>query len=251
MAEWAKIGDAIKGLQEMPPKRNSENTMEQNLSDTQNAPPCDICGGVGWFGYEVVPGHPNFGKCYPCECTLREARRRRAEWVRRVCGLPVGLQGKFLRNFDPKRLKSGVLVARVVQEFAEQGGWVLLRGSYQVGKTHLAAAATNAVLDRNEHVVYTYTKALLDRLRQLIREPEGYIPLLDAIKECPYVVLDDLGVERHSEWVVEQLEDLFNWRADHELPLLVTTNLSDEDIRGFSPRIEARLRRLATVVVLQ
>ena len=84
----------------------------------------------------------------------------------------------------------------------------------------------------------------------MMKQPEGYVPFLDATKECPYLILDDFGVEKRSEWVIEQLEDIFNWRADHNLPLLVTTNLSDEEIADLSPRISARLRRLATKVVL-
>lgn len=211
---------------------------------------CELCGGFGWFGYEAEPGDAHFGQCYPCECTLQVSRNQRAEWVREVCGLPSGLKDRALENFDPKRLKGGAKAIKVISEFIASGGWVLLGGKYQTGKTHLAAAATTALLDRGEHVVFSYTKTLLDRFRQLMRTPEGYVPFLDATKECPFLILDDFGVEKRSEWVTEQLEDIFNWRADHDLPLLVTTNLSMDEIAELSPRISARLRRLATIVAL-
>lgn len=214
------------------------------------SPACELCGDAGWFGYDAEPGDPNFGRCYPCECTLQASRNQRAEWVRDVCGLPSGLRDRTLETFDPTRLKSGAKALKVIREFVAAGGWVLLGGKYQKGKTHLAAAATTMLLERQEHVVFSYTKTLLDRFRQLMKSPEGYVPFLDATKECPFLILDDFGVEKRSEWVNEQLEDIFNWRADHDLPLLVTTNLSMDEIADLSPRISARLRRLATVIVL-
>ena len=238
------------------PKQNPTtalNSTESQREDSKGSSlilSCEKCGGAGWFGYDVGPCHADFGKCYPCECTLRASRDKRAEWVREVCGLPSGLHDRQLSNFDPKRVKGGGQAIKAITRFVIEGGWLLIGGDYQKGKTHLAAAAANALLEQQEHVVFSYTKTLLDRLRQLISQPEGYVPFLDATKECPYLILDDFGVEKRSEWVTEQLEDIFNWRADHNLPLLVTTNLSDDEIADFSPRISARLRRLATKVVL-
>lgn len=226
-------------------------TTEINSLPQSKEVECEQCGGVGWFGYpEAEPGEPDFGKAYPCECTIRAATLRRAEWVRQVCGLPVGLQDRTLENFEMRRLRSGGPAVAAIRCFVDSGGWLLLRGSYQKGKTHLAAATANRLLDKDEHVVFTYVKTFLDRLRQAISEPAGYIPLLDATKECPWLILDDLGVEKQSEWVLEQLEDIFNWRADHSLPLLVTTNLSEGHIKNMSPRIAARISRLADTVVL-
>lgn len=199
----------------------------------------------------VEIGHEDFGKAVLCEC-LREAQEFfRVDWARHLCGLPPAMARMSLGTFDAKRLPGSRKALEAVKAWLERPGWLVLTGTYGVGKTHLAGAATNDLLRRGEHVVFTYVKSFYDRMRQLMSTPDGYMPFLDATKAAPFLILDDLGVERQTDWVVEQAEDLFNYRADHLLPTLVTTNKSMDDIAStVSPRIHARLKRLATVVVM-
>jgi DNA replication protein DnaC len=190
------------------------------------------------------------GKVYsePCSCWPARRERMRAEWIASQCGLPKGLRRRTLASFDPGRSIRAKEALSAVQQWLDGDGWLLLRGPYGAGKTHLAAAAVGALVERGQHAVYGYVPDLLDSLRQVIeRNDQEFLTFFHALRDVPWLVLDDLGVERTTEWVEERLTQIFNHRADHELPLLVTTNARLEDL---PPRIAARLRRLATKVVL-
>jgi DNA replication protein DnaC len=65
------------------------------------------------------------------------------------------------------------------------------------------------------------------------------------------LVIDDLGAEKGTEWVVEQLYRIVDYRYRMCLPLVVTTNLSGREIRDrFGDRILSRLVEACTAVKL-
>ena len=126
-------------------------------------------------------------------------------------------------------------VRAFVREFptADRPG-LLLVGGTGTGKTHLAAAALKALIDKGHEGVFFDYQNLLDRIRS------GYDPASGAADREAYrsaldsevLLLDDLGSHRVTEWVEDVVTSIITYRCNNRKPLIATTNLPDHDVTG-------------------
>ena len=142
-------------------------------------------------------------------------------------------------------------------------GWGMT-GDTGTGKSHLAAAvvkawtwkAANWRLDTSRVLggawpLWASWAGTLDELRGAMRERSNrYGDLMDDLRECPLLVLDDLGAERAQEaegsWVVERLYDVLESRYSNGRATLWTSNLSVPALTDrYERRIVSRLIGLA------
>ena len=68
---------------------------------------------------------------------------------------------------------------------------------------------------------------------------DGYNKILESLKSCETLILDDLGAENGTEWVRSILDMLIDYRYENEKNTIITSNVSD--INELSPRIASRL----------
>ncbi|MGQ9585663.1 MAG: ATP-binding protein [Anaerolineae bacterium] len=128
---------------------------------------------------------------------------------------------------------------RVAQQYAEAPeGWLLLRGPYHAGKTHLAAAIANHLAQRGHRVLFIMVPDLLDHLRATFNpaNPARYDKRFDEVRNVPFLVLDDLGTESATDWAREKLNQLFTHRYHARLPTVITASAQEA-------KIDERLRR--------
>jgi DNA replication protein DnaC len=80
---------------------------------------------------------------------------------------------------------------------------------------------------------------LLDTLRFSYDDPKSsFATRFEEIKDAPLLIMDDFGTQNATEWAQEKLFQILNYRYINKLPLVVTTNLLEEEIE---PRIASRL----------
>ncbi len=208
---------------------------------------CPICKGAGYLIRDVPVGHPDFGRLYPCQCTKADLAQQRAKGLRDVSNLGP-LSHMTFENFvpegralNPDQQRNLRLAYEYAVRFArEPAGWLLFRGGYGCGKTHLAAAIANRRLQHGHPALFVVVPDLLDRLRATYSPSSevGYDERFEEIRAHPLLILDDLGTQSTTAWAEEKLFQIFNHRYNAQLPTVVTTNCDLEEIDA---RIRSRL----------
>jgi DNA replication protein DnaC len=201
---------------------------------------CPKCKGAGWLRMEVPVGHPMFGKTYPCECRTQAAEQRNLEDLYRLSNLDA-FQTKVFLTFDPE--VQGVAEAYdAATDFATNPeGWLVLLGGYGCGKTHLAAAIANYVVQgHGSEVYFAVAPDLLHNLRAAYAPGSevSYDERFEQIRSVYLLIIDDLGAEQTTPWAAEKLYQIFNYRYNLRLPTVITSNC---DLDSIDPRIASRL----------
>lgn len=228
----------------------------RRVTDGAGDPDCPHCHGLGYLRDEVPIGHPQFGKLSPCVCQLENMQVERASQLRRESNTEA-LSGKTFDNFiqegitpDPAIRASVRLAFERCRAFAEspdlpnkdnpKQNWLLLVGTYGCGKTHLAAAIANYCLANNKPILFLNTPDLLDYLRAAFAPSSNspYSQRFDEVRTVPILILDDLGTESPTQWAIEKLYQILNYRYNAHLPTIITTNKKIDDL---DPRVGSRL----------
>ena len=157
----------------------------------------------------------------------------------------VGLVG-----MSEEQVRSLTTARNAAQYYAQHlDGWLLLHGSYGVGKTHLAASIANFALSLGVPTLLLTVPDLLDWLRfSYGSEDANFESRFDEIRNVRLLVLDDLGTQNATPWAEEKLYQIFNYRYTSRLPTVVTTNQALDEIEG---RIQSRLRDPELVRVIR
>ncbi|MGX2994877.1 ATP-binding protein [Streptomyces sp. JNUCC 64] len=136
-------------------------------------------------------------------------------------------------------------------------GALLLTGQTGTGKTHEAYGALRRVAaggpDRFE-VITVNSADMYGRLRpsQVMGAAERE---LRRLSEVQYLLLDDLGTAKTSEWTEEVTYRLINYRYNQCLPTVITSNLPARDEHGpdlsdfVGARVASRLAEMVTSLV--
>jgi len=217
------------------------------VSDGLGDPDCPICHGLGFVSDDLPVGHPNFGKARPCVCQMDNLQMARAAQLREESNAET-LAGKTFDNFlpdgvspDPEARATVHAAFERCRAFAERPEkWLLLSGTYGCGKTHLAAAIANYCLAQGKPVLFLNTPDLLDYLRATYAPSSQttYDERFEEVRTAPILILDDLGTESPTNWAIEKLYQLLNYRYNARLPTVITTN---KDMKDVDQRVASRL----------
>lgn len=107
---------------------------------------------------------------------------------------------------------------------------LLLFGDVGTGKSFFAGCIANALLDRDISVMMTNFPTILSRLTGMF--PEERIDYIDSIGRYDLLILDDFGVERNTSYAMEQMFHIVDQRYRSCKPLIVTTNLTLEQMKN-------------------
>ena len=115
-------------------------------------------------------------------------------------------------------------------EFQKNGQGLLFWGNVGTGKTFLAGCIANALMERNIPVLMTSFPKLLNALGGLYSgEKNEY---LKSLNQYRLLIIDDLGVERDTPYVLETVYLVIDERYKSGKPFIITTNLSLEELRN-------------------
>ena len=236
LARTAALGgdiDAARAALEAADKAAAEAAQAAGFSEEAFAPKfrCPLCQDTGMRGG------------VPCSCVADVARRLRREEINAAS--PLGLcqfasfeVARYSDTVEPElgispREYMGKLLnycQTYAARFSQNSPNLLFMGHTGLGKTHLALAIADAVLEGGHDVLYTSAAALA---AQLGREHFDYSTKdewLAACQEADLLILDDLGTEYITPLTISVLYELINTRMLTHRPTIYTTNITDQTV---------------------
>jgi DNA replication protein DnaC len=234
-------------------RRRSGQAAEALRLDDKICPHCDRELQAEWVEFPPTlqkkygkPGEWYYHPCTP-ECEEKNDQREwelmrrdaRVAVLRERSGLSKRMKGYALDNFEPQVSKStekalGKVMDYIInwKENREAGRGVYFCGDVGTGKTHLAVAVMNELIKRKRvPSLFVTVPELLDNLRGTYNDPGRNLDeWMDAVKNAEFLVLDDLGSEKPTEWVRERLFVVINHRYREQLPTLFTSNIGPKDL---------------------
>jgi DNA replication protein DnaC len=144
------------------------------------------------------------------------------------------------KNFDwrrvnlPQKQRDSLefLYSQALEYAKSPESWIVFQGVTGCGKTHLAAAIVNYRYQASKPALFIVVPEFLDHLRSTF-SPESkvsYDKLFESVKTTPLLVLDDFGEQETTPWAQEKLYQVINYRYNAQLPTVITTRYSLEDI---------------------
>lgn len=121
---------------------------------------------------------------------------------------------------------------------------LLMIGTVGTGKTHLMSAIGHELLKNKILTRYEMTSQMLDNFRESIsRDDIDLSQLMSMYRKYKVLMLDDIGVEKPSEWVLDRLQVLFDSRIVNSTgSMVLATNLNRQDLsKRLGARIASRL----------
>lgn len=176
-----------------------------------------------------------------CRCGLesrekeREARRRQEEMDKLDRLRSVGIVNQKLRGatFDADdRINPGPMekVRRYAEKWEamrEKDIGLLLYGGVGTGKSFAAACVANYLIDHKISAFMTNPASILNMA--FGSDKNEYI---SDLMKYPLLILDDFGMERNTDYATEQMFNIVDARYRSGKPLIVTTNLSLQDLKN-------------------
>ncbi len=228
--------------------------VEETTREDKDIYSCLLCRDIGW----IVDGDTT--RLCSCQAATRENSR--------ILPIPR-LQKMNFANFDlklyPETIKTtrgrsyreiakdalgeAMCFSRTIALGKSRPGLVF-EGPVGSGKTFLAAAIANDLLAKNIDVEFIVVPEFLDQLRQNIKsEGDQDAAIIRRTKEAAVLVLDDMGAHNFSPWVQNMLFTIINFRLNHQLPIVITTNLDMNELAAaVGERIASRLMEIGSNV---
>lgn len=173
-----------------------------------------------------------------------------ASELRDASNLGERFKGRIFGNFD-KRLDE-----RAFKQCVNYSEWdlfhierncLLILGRVGSGKTHLAGAISNVLIDKGIPVLFgTFSEHLEQIRREFSTSERSY---LAKMKTTPVLVLDDLSREKQTDWTRQILFDVVNYRYEHMNPIIVTANMDIDSLGNYlGADIFSRLYEISVMV---
>lgn len=166
---------------------------------------------------------------------LRERKNKKiAEKYRKEANMSERFKTRTFDNFNvvnemqKSAFEKAVKYAENIKENVKNGTNIIFMGggSYGTGKTHLACAIANKILDKGTPVKVLNITTLVDELKEFSQK------FKDELKTVKVLLIDDMGKENGTSWLCSEIYGIINARYENNLPTIITTEGTLNDLEG-------------------
>jgi DNA replication protein DnaC len=205
--------------------------------------PFDACDGSGF----VLDEESNTAydcRCRPQRVALAKARHLSAVIPRRYAD--VSFERPPVTDIDPQVVVATHRFADTIDKQLDAGRGLWFMGPVGTGKTTLAMLVSKAALRAGRSVAIYSLPRLLNEIRDTHRAERSHVELLDRLTAVDLLHIDDVGAERTTDWVLEELYSIVNGRYEDQRSIVITTNILDREAlcEQISARTVSRLTEM-------
>ena len=214
---------------------------------------------------QIHYGKKLFGRDrHPAECRCRQATREKQEKEERARLHYEKVQRLKLQGFTDWAMQHWTFAndhgqnpqIQLAQRYAahwpemrEKNVGLLLWGGVGTGKSFMAGCIANALMEQEVAVCMTNFARIMNELNNAF---SGRNEVVDRLCGYPLLIIDDFGMERGTEYALEQIYNIIDSRYRSRKPLIVTTNLTLTELKKpqdiAHARIYDRLLELCTPI---
>jgi DNA replication protein DnaC len=111
---------------------------------------------------------------------------------------------------------------------------IIISGTIGTGKTHIAAAIANYLLNSGTAVICMTERNLFGEIRKTYSKGQGDGASESEVRRIyvtvPLLIIDDLGKEKPTDWTLATLYAIIDGRYDSAMPVIITTNYDDAEL---------------------
>ena len=190
----------------------------------------------------------------PCSCKeLREAER-----ILSKSGISKEFANKTFDNFDYSRnvqiLNAYNMAREYVKNFEEikdsRKNSIIFMGSVGGGKSHLSFAIANALMKEGVGVIYMGYRESIMKIKQNVMNMDEYEKIMSRYKKCKVLFIDDLFKGNITLSDINIMFELINHRYFNKLPVIVSTELSIENLVNIDEALGSRLIEMSKVFLV-
>ena len=178
-----------------------------------------------------------------CRCAAEKLEKEREEYRVKEELLNIqkmksaGLQDRTFYNYTfdhcDASQENAVYAKRYVEHFSEMvqtGQGLLFWGNVGTGKTFLAGCIANALLEQKIPVLMTSFPKILNALGGLYSSERN--EYLASLNHYTLLVIDDMGIERESQYTAETIYTVIDERYKSGKPFIITTNIQLDALKN-------------------
>jgi DNA replication protein DnaC len=205
--------------------------------------PFDACDGSG-FLYDEATNTATPCRCRPQRIAQNKARGLSAVIPRRY--RDVSFDRPPVTEIDGQVVAAARRFADTIDRQLDGGRGLWFMGPVGTGKTTLAMLVSKAALKAGRSVAIYSLPRLLNEIRDTHRAERSHVDLLDRLTSVDLLHVDDVGAERTTDWVLEELYSIVNARYEDERSMVITTNILDREAlcEQLSERTVSRLTQM-------
>lgn len=184
-------------------------------------------------------------EAYPCEC--REMREAQA--ILEKSGISKEFRNKTFDNFDYSHSMQTIDAYKKAKQYVKdfenildtRHNSIMFMGQVGSGKTHLSLAIANKLMDNQIGVVYMGYRDVLTSIKQNVMDDVYYHKIMNRYKNAKVLLIDDLFKGNITNSDINIVFELINHRYFNNLPIIVSTEKSFEELLDIDEAIGSRL----------